>query len=67
MFRYLITFTQTGQYAWKVKLSVYKPIGLQEVETHRISRQSACGGGKVVSPMHWPPLPPGDFHGTHFC
>jgi 2-keto-3-deoxy-L-rhamnonate aldolase RhmA len=42
-------------------------IGLQEVEAPRISRQSACGGGKVVSPMHWPPLLPRGFHGTHFC
>ena len=24
----------------------------------QISRQSAYGGGKVVSPMHWLPLPP---------
>jgi hypothetical protein len=33
MFRHLITnFTQTGQDVWKVKLSLYKPIGLQEVK-----------------------------------
>jgi len=25
-----------------------------------ISRQSAQNGGKVVSPTHWPPLPPGN-------
>jgi hypothetical protein len=24
-------------------------------------------GGKVVSPMHWPPLPPTDVPDTHFC
>ena len=52
---------------WKLELSLYKPVGLQEVEAHRISRHLACGGDKVVSPMHWPPLPPGNFHGTHFC
>jgi len=23
--------------------------------------------GKVVSPTHWPPLPPGNAPGTHFC
>jgi hypothetical protein len=23
--------------------------------------------GKVVSLMHWPPLPPGNTPGTHFC
>jgi hypothetical protein len=22
---------------------------------------------KVVSPTHWPPLPPGNIPGTHFC
>jgi hypothetical protein len=31
---------------------------LQEVEASRISRQSAHEGGKVVSLMHRPPLPP---------
>jgi hypothetical protein len=36
-----------------------KSVGLQEVEAHRISRQSAHEGGKVVSPTHRPPLPPG--------
>jgi len=24
-------------------------------------------GGKVVSPTHWPPFPPGNIPGTHFC
>ena len=24
-------------------------------------------GGKVVSLTHWPPLPPGNTPGTHFC
>jgi hypothetical protein len=24
-------------------------------------------GGKVVSPTHWPPLPPANIPGTHFC
>jgi len=31
------------------------------------SRQSAHEGGKVVSPMHRPPLPPGNIPDTHFC
>jgi hypothetical protein len=35
------------------------PWGFQEVEAPRISRQSAHGGGKVVSPTHRPSLPPG--------
>ena len=28
---------------------------------------TAQDGGKVVSPMHRPPLPPGNAPGTHFC
>jgi hypothetical protein len=34
-----------------------RPSGLQEVQTPRISRQSALEGGKVVSPAHRPSLP----------
>ena len=34
-----------------------KPIGFQEVEAFRISRQSAHEGGKFVSPKHRSPLP----------
>ena len=33
----------------------------------QISRQSENEGHKVVSPTHWPPLPPGNISGTHFC
>ena len=33
----------------------------------QMSRQSAHEGGRVVSPTHWPPLPPGSIPGTHFC
>jgi hypothetical protein len=33
----------------------------------QISRQSAHEGGKVVSPTHRPPLPPGNIPSTHFC
>jgi len=33
----------------------------------QISRQSAHEGGKVFSPTHRPPLPPGNIPGTHFC
>ena len=28
---------------------------------------TAQDGGKVVSPMHQSPLPPGNAPGTHFC
>jgi len=34
-----------------------RPLGLQEVEDRRISRQSEHEGSKVVSPTHWLPLP----------
>ena len=53
----------------KVKLGLYGPLGLQEVETRRIFRQSAHEGSKVVCPTHRPPLPPsppGKIRG-HFC
>jgi len=29
--------------------------------------KKAQDGGKVVSPTHRPPLPPGNAPGTHFC
>jgi hypothetical protein len=35
-----------------------RPLGIQEGEAHRFFRQSAHEGGTVVSPTHWPPLPP---------
>ena len=37
--------------------SLYIFLGIQEVRTTRISRQSASEGGKFVSPTHRPPLP----------
>jgi len=33
----------------------------------QVSKQSVLEDGKVVSPMHWPPLPPGSIPGTRFC
>jgi hypothetical protein len=52
----------------KVKQSHYRlghavrvPGGFQ------ISRQWAHESGKVVSPTHRPPLPPGNIPGAHFC
>jgi hypothetical protein len=44
-----------------------RPLGLQEVEAPKISRKSAHGDGKVVTPPQRPPLPPGDIPDTHFC
>ena len=43
-----------------------RPLGLQEVEALRISKQSADEGSKVVTPTHWPPLSPGNVYGIHF-
>jgi len=33
----------------------------------QISRHLPHAGGKVVSPMHWPPFPSRKYPGTYFC
>jgi hypothetical protein len=45
---------------------VHWPLGLQEVEVPRISRQSAHEGGMAVRPTHRPPWPPWGISTTHF-
>jgi hypothetical protein len=47
--------------------SLDTPLGLQEVEAPRISRQTVHEGGTIVSCTQLPPLPPEDTPGTHFC
>jgi hypothetical protein len=41
----------------KVKVSLYRHIEVSKVEAHRISRQTAHEGGRVVRPTYQPPLP----------
>jgi len=46
---------------------VDSPLGFQEDEVRRISRQSAHEDGKVVRPTHRPPLPTENIPSTQFC
>ena len=54
----------------KVNQSHYRhgqaPEDFQEVEAHRFQDNPHLKVVKVVSPTHWPPLPPGKIPGTHF-
>jgi len=50
----------------KVKQYMWSPLGLQEIETPRVSGQKAYERGEVVSLRHRPPLPPGDKLGYNF-
>jgi hypothetical protein len=54
----LVTITQSvGKQAKATPSQTWTGL---EVKAFRVSRQSAHACGKVVSPKHWPPLPPGD-------
>ena len=43
--------------------------GFQEVKLRSPDYMTTAqdGDGKFVSPTNWPPLPPGNAPGTHFC
>jgi hypothetical protein len=43
------------------------PEGSGSLRLPEFLRQLAHEGGKVVSPMHWLPLPLGSIPCTHFC
>jgi hypothetical protein len=43
------------------------PEGSRRLRLPDFLKTIAHDGGKVVSPTHRPPLPPGSIPGTHFC
>ena len=51
----------------KGKTSLYSPLGMQEDEASKISRQTAREGGELVTPSTGRIYPPGYTLGTHIC
>jgi len=61
---YLVVSRSKYMYSYLIT-GLERPLGLQEVEARSISRQSAQGVGKFVSPTYRPLLTPPYI--THFC
>jgi hypothetical protein len=63
------------KYSNDIEVNKYKAVPLQAWSGPEGSRKlrfpdfmtTAQEGGKVVSPTHRPPLPPGNTPGSHFC
>jgi len=65
-----LTNKKSRKYVTKMGKRHYRPgqaLRVPGVWGSRISRQLAFECGRIVSPTHRPPLPPGHIPGTHFC
>jgi hypothetical protein len=67
--RQLSPLPNVGPYIYIVKISGFTRSSIYDIKRAKGSqnlRQSPHEGGKVVSPLHQVPLPPGNIPGTHF-
>ena len=68
-------FTRSSIYIYDISSLKVKAVPLQAWSGPEGSRKlrfpdfmtTVQDGGKVVSLTHWPPLPPSNTPGTHFC
>jgi len=51
----------------KPNQTLYRPGVAQRIPVFPDYVTTAQHGGKVISLTHWPPLPPGNTPGIHFC
>ena len=59
-----LTLTRFGK---SVRLQAWSGLEVSKQLRFPYYMTTAQDGGKVVSPRHWPPLPPGNTPGTHLC